>query len=129
MATVKETDKSVKTPKDSPKEASKKSLDLALSAINREFGEGTLMKMGERSHKPVDVISTGSVAIDLALGVGGLPRGRICEIYGRSPREKPPFAFPSSPKRNAAGAMPFLSMLSTRSIPVMPARLALIWTA
>jgi len=82
MASVKENEKSVKTPKDSPREASQKSLDLALSAINREFGEGTLMKMGERSHKPVDVISTGSVAIDLALGVGGLPRGRICEIYG-----------------------------------------------
>jgi recombination protein RecA len=79
MAVTKE---ATKTPKDSTKEASKKSLDLALSAINREFGEGTLMKMGERSHKPVDVISTGSVAIDLALGVGGLPRGRICEIYG-----------------------------------------------
>ena len=59
-----------------------KALDLALTAINRQFGEGTVMKMGDRSHKPVDVISTGSVAIDLALGVGGLPRGRICEIYG-----------------------------------------------
>jgi recombination protein RecA len=60
----------------------KQALDLAITAINRQFGDGTLMKMGERSHRPVDVISTGSVAIDLALGVGGLPRGRICEIYG-----------------------------------------------
>ena len=59
-----------------------KSLDLALAAINREFGEGTIMKIGERSKHPVEVISTGSVAIDLALGVGGLPKGRICEIYG-----------------------------------------------
>ncbi len=57
-------------------------LELAIAAVNRQFGEGTLMKMGERSHQKVPVISTGSVAIDLALGIGGLPRGRICEIYG-----------------------------------------------
>lgn len=59
-----------------------KSLDLALAAINRQFGEGSIMKMGEAAKKAVAVIPTGSVAIDLALGVGGLPRGRICEIYG-----------------------------------------------
>ncbi len=59
-----------------------KTLEMALTAINRQFGEGTIMRMGDQSHTPVPVISTGSVAIDLALGVGGLPRGRICEIYG-----------------------------------------------
>lgn len=64
------------------KAADTKAIDLALSAINKTYGEGTLMRMGEASKMTVSSISTGSVAIDLALGVGGLPRGRIIEIYG-----------------------------------------------
>jgi len=60
----------------------KKTLDFAISGINKQYGEGTLMRMGEATKMKVDVVSTGSVAIDLALGVGGLPRGRIVEIYG-----------------------------------------------
>lgn len=59
-----------------------KSLDLALSAINKQFGEGAIMKLGESSHRQIDVIASGCPSIDLALGVGGLPRGRIAEIYG-----------------------------------------------
>lgn len=61
---------------------SKKALELALSAINKTYGEGTLMRMGAATKMEVSTISTGSVAIDLALGVGGLPKGRIVEIYG-----------------------------------------------
>ena len=57
-------------------------LDLALSAINRQFGEGSIMRMGEAKKMDIEVVSTGSVAIDLALGAGGMPRGRICEVYG-----------------------------------------------
>lgn len=57
-------------------------LDLAFSAINKQFGEGSIMRMGDAAKMNVSVISTGSVSIDLALGVGGLPRGRIVEIYG-----------------------------------------------
>jgi recombination protein RecA len=64
-----------------PKER-KASLDLAVSSINRQYGEGALMRLGDASKMNVSVISTGSVAIDLALGVGGLPRGRVSEIYG-----------------------------------------------
>jgi len=59
-----------------------KPIELALSAINKQFGEGTIMRLGEATKMTVSSISTGSVAIDLALGVGGLPRGRIVEIYG-----------------------------------------------
>lgn len=59
-----------------------KMLNLAISAINKQFGEGTIMRMGEASKMQIAVISTGSLAIDLALGVGGLPRGRVCEIFG-----------------------------------------------
>ncbi|MFP4673808.1 MAG: recombinase RecA [Opitutales bacterium] len=60
----------------------KKDLELAISGINKQFGPGALMRLGEATKMEVDVISTGSIAIDLALGTGGLPRGRVCEIYG-----------------------------------------------
>ena len=59
-----------------------KALNNALAGIARNFGEGSIMRMSEQSRKRIDVISTGSLAIDVALGVGGLPRGRIVEIYG-----------------------------------------------
>ena len=59
-----------------------KALETALSMVNKQFGEGSLIRLGEAFKMNVETISTGSVAIDLALGVGGLPRGRIVEIYG-----------------------------------------------
>ncbi|GHE34567.1 protein RecA [Streptomyces longispororuber] len=59
-----------------------KALDAALAQIERQFGKGAVMRMGERSQEPIEVISTGSTALDVALGVGGLPRGRVVEIYG-----------------------------------------------
>ncbi|MDR1906754.1 MAG: recombinase RecA [Puniceicoccales bacterium] len=70
-----------------PDDASKKNphnqpIDLAISAVNKQFGEGSLMRMGDAKKMNVSVISTGSLSLDLALGVGGLPRGRICEIFG-----------------------------------------------
>jgi recombination protein RecA len=59
-----------------------KAIELALSQIERRFGKGAIMKLGETAKVHVDVIPTGSIALDLALGVGGIPRGRITEIYG-----------------------------------------------
>ena len=59
-----------------------KALETALSMVNKQFGEGSLIRLGDATKMSVETISTGSVAIDLALGVGGLPRGRIIEIYG-----------------------------------------------
>ncbi len=59
-----------------------KAIDLALQQIERRFGKGAIMKLGDSAKIQVDVIPTGSVALDLALGVGGIPRGRITEIYG-----------------------------------------------
>ena len=59
-----------------------KALDSALAQIERQFGKGSVMKMGERGPQVLEVIPTGSVALDIALGIGGLPRGRIVEIYG-----------------------------------------------
>ncbi|PXA05444.1 recombinase RecA [Coraliomargarita sinensis] len=77
MPTKTAVQKSERTP-----EGDRKNLDLAISGINKQFGPGALMRLGEATKMEVDVISTGSIAIDLALGTGGLPRGRICEIYG-----------------------------------------------
>jgi recombination protein RecA len=59
-----------------------KAIDLALSQIERRFGKGAIMKLGDAAQVAVEVIPTGSIALDLALGVGGVPRGRITEIYG-----------------------------------------------
>ena len=61
---------------------SRKNVELAISSITKQFGEGSIMRLGENSKMKVETLSTGSLAIDLALGVGGLPRGRIVEIYG-----------------------------------------------
>jgi recombination protein RecA len=59
-----------------------KAIDLALQQIERRFGKGAIMKLGDSTHIQVEVIPTGSIALDLALGVGGVPRGRVTEIYG-----------------------------------------------
>ena len=59
-----------------------KAIDLAIAQIERQFGKGAIMKMGEQSAVHVASIPTGSIALDLALGIGGIPRGRITEIYG-----------------------------------------------
>jgi len=60
----------------------KKALDAALSQIEKQFGKGSVMKLGESLTMSIEVISTGAMALDMALGIGGLPRGRIVEIYG-----------------------------------------------
>ncbi|MBF0187121.1 MAG: recombinase RecA [Magnetococcales bacterium] len=60
----------------------KQALEAALSQIERQFGKGSIMRMGDRSVQEVDVIPTGSLGLDIALGVGGLPKGRVVEIYG-----------------------------------------------
>ena len=59
-----------------------KALDTTLTAIEKQFGKGSIMRLGENVHMQIDSIPTGALALDLALGIGGLPRGRIIEIYG-----------------------------------------------
>ena len=59
-----------------------KALDAALGQIERAFGKGSIMKLGQNSAVDVDAVSTGSIGLDIALGIGGLPRGRVVEIYG-----------------------------------------------
>jgi recombination protein RecA len=60
----------------------KRALSAALSQIEKQFGKGTVMRMGDRALEAIEVVSTGSLGLDIALGIGGLPRGRIVEIYG-----------------------------------------------
>ncbi|SFV59754.1 RecA protein [hydrothermal vent metagenome] len=60
----------------------KKSLDLAIKQIDKAFGKGALMRLGDKEITPIDAISTGSIGLDLALGIGGVPEGRVIEIYG-----------------------------------------------
>jgi recombination protein RecA len=59
-----------------------KALEMALGQIEKQFGKGSIMRMGENLHMNVEAVSTGALALDLALGIGGLPRGRVVEIYG-----------------------------------------------
>src|SRR5438093_10090892 len=55
---------------------------MALGQIDKQYGKGSIMRLGESARLPVEAIPTGSIALDLALGVGGIPRGRVTEIYG-----------------------------------------------
>ncbi|PKW15196.1 recombinase RecA [Saccharopolyspora spinosa] len=59
-----------------------KALELALAQIDKQYGKGSVMRLGDESRAPIEVIPTGSISLDVALGIGGLPRGRIVEIYG-----------------------------------------------
>ena len=59
-----------------------KALEVALSQIDKQFGKGSVMRLGDDNRPPVQVIPTGSLALDIALGIGGLPRGRVIEVYG-----------------------------------------------
>src|SRR4028119_2432675 len=59
-----------------------KALDAALAQIDRAFGKGSAMKLGQKEAIAIEAISTGSLGLDIALGIGGLPRGRVIEVYG-----------------------------------------------
>ena len=65
-----------------PASDKKKALETALSQIEKNFGKGAVMRLGDKPEMAVDAIPTGSLALDAALGIGGVPRGRIIEIYG-----------------------------------------------
>ena len=86
-------------------------LDLALQSINKKFGEGALMKLGDATKMNVSVISTGSLAIDLSLGVGGLPRGRIIEIYGPESSGKTTFCLSVIAEAQRKGGNAVLSLI------------------
>jgi len=63
-------------------EKKKKAIDLAIKQIDKNFGKGTLVRLGDKEFEPIESISTGSLGLDIALGIGGVPKGRVIEIYG-----------------------------------------------
>ena len=78
-------------------------LDMALKQIEKQFGKGSVMKLGEQSDRRISTISSGSLAVDVALGVGGYPRGRIIEIYGPESSGKTTFALSAIAEVQALG--------------------------
>lgn len=81
MATVKAKTDS-KSAEKSERNEKQKALELALAAIEKQFGKGSIMKMGQHVSTDIPTIPTGSLSLDIALGIGGIPRGRVVEIYG-----------------------------------------------
>lgn len=69
-------------PKNSEDKGKQKAVDVAIQQIEKQFGKGSIMKFGEKVDRKVDVIPTGAISLDIALGIGGIPKGRIVEIYG-----------------------------------------------
>jgi recombination protein RecA len=82
-----------------------KSLDAALAQIDRQFGKGSVMRLGDEVRVPMEVIPTGSIALDIALGIGGLPRGRVVEIYGPESSGKTSLALHAIANAQRAGGI------------------------
>ena len=82
-----------------------KALDLALSQIERSHGKGAVMRLGDHAHLQVETIPTGSIALDIALGVGGIPRGRVTEIYGHESGGKTSLALSIVAQAQRAGGI------------------------
>ncbi len=82
-----------------------KALDVALAQIDKQFGKGSVMRLGEHAAVPIEVIPTGSIALDVALGIGGLPRGRVVEIYGPESSGKTTVALHAVASAQAGGGV------------------------
>ncbi|WP_131747881.1 recombinase RecA [Frankia sp. Cppng1_Ct_nod] len=82
-----------------------KALENALAQIDKQFGKGSVMRLGDETRPPIQVIPTGSIALDVALGIGGLPRGRIVEIYGPESSGKTTVALHAVANAQAAGGI------------------------
>ena len=87
----------------------KQALDMALKQIEKQFGKGSIMKLGEQEGQRISTVSSGSISLDVALGVGGYPRGRIVEIYGPESSGKTTVALPAiAAPRNEGGQAAFI---------------------
>ena len=88
-----------------PVEDREKALESALAQIDKQYGKGSVMRLGDEVRAPIEVIPTGSIALDLALGIGGLPRGRVVEIYGPESSGKTTVALHAIASAQAAGGI------------------------
>src|SRR4051812_1148942 len=82
-----------------------KALDMALAQIDKQFGKGSVMRLGDNAAQPIKVIPTGSIALDIALGIGGLPRGRVVEVYGPESSGKTTVALHAVANAQAGGGI------------------------
>src|SRR4051794_834992 len=82
-----------------------KALDMALAQIDKQFGKGSVMRLGDNAAQPIKVIPTGSIALDIALGIGGLPRGRVIEVYGPESSGKTTVALHAVANAQAGGGI------------------------
>lgn len=117
-----------KATEKNPTEGRQKALESALVNIRKQFGEGAVMRLGQNSTLNVEAIPTGSLSLDLALGIGGLPRGRIIEIYGPESSVRPPWLFTVWQRLRKWAEMPHSLMLSTHWILSIPQTSVLILT-
>lgn len=83
----------------------KRAIEIAMAQIDKQFGEGTIMFMGDNKHMDIEHISTGSLMLDLALGIGGLPKGRIIEVYGAESSGKTTLCLHAVAEAQKAGGM------------------------
>src|SRR5689334_3260415 len=82
-----------------------KALELAMAQIEKSYGKGSVMRLGDETRQPISIIPTGSIALDVALGIGGLPRGRVVEIYGPESSGKTTVALHAVANAQAAGGV------------------------
>src|SRR5207253_11022180 len=82
-----------------------KALELAMAQIEKNYGKGSVMRLGDEIRQPISVIPTGSIALDVALGIGGLPRGRVVELYGPESSGKTTVALHAVTNAQAAGGV------------------------
>ena len=93
-----------------------KALQLTMDKIEKSYGKGSIMRLGDRAVDDVAAISSGSIGLDYALGVGGFPKGRVIEIYALNHQEKQPWQFMPLLKHKKWGGLLPLLMLNMHSI-------------
>lgn len=102
---AKATQQKKKTELPGNEEEKKKALDVAITQITKQYGQGSIMRLGENAKMSVSAISTGSLTLDLALGIGGVPKGRIVEIYGPESSGKTTIALHIAAEAQKAGGV------------------------